>query len=130
MKSVRSIHCCECQKKVMAYLTNGAMIYPHRPDLKHLPFWQCPRCLNFVGCHHKTDRPTQPLGVIPTPEIREARKRVHATLDPLWQSGRFKRGHLYKLLSNRIGRRYHTADIRSVEEADEIYKHVLEIAHE
>lgn len=35
------IFCCGCQKEVDALLTSGAEIYPHRCDLKDLPFWKC-----------------------------------------------------------------------------------------
>ncbi len=116
------IHCCGCAKKIDAKLTNGSEIYPHRDDLCSLPFWQCGTCGNFVGCHHKTNKPTRPLGCIPTPEIRDARKHIHAKLDPLWQSGKISRNQFYKKLSEILGRKYHTANIRSLEEAREVYK--------
>ena len=83
-----NIRCCGCQKKVEARLTDGSEIYPHRKDLYSLPFWKCDVCGNFVGCHHKTKNRTRPLGCIPTPEIKNARKHIHAILDPLWQSGK------------------------------------------
>lgn len=122
------IYCCGCGEKVEARLTDGKEIYPHRNDLHGLPFWKCDNCKNFVGCHHKTKNRTQPLGCIPTPEIKIARKHIHALLDPIWQSGKIKRAKLYAEISNRIGWKYHTAQIRSVEEAREIYKIVREYA--
>lgn len=111
------IHCCGCSETVNAELVTGKEIYPHRPDLYSLPFWQCPRCNNFVGCHHKTKNRTQPLGTIPTPQIRQARKNIHAVLDPLWKSGKMKRSALYATLSEIIGRQYHTAEINTMDEA-------------
>ncbi len=60
------IYCCGCNEKIKARLTNGEEIYPHRTDLYLLPFWKCDSCGNFVGCHHKTDNPTKPLGCIPS----------------------------------------------------------------
>lgn len=122
------IYCCGCQEKVEARLTDGREIYPHRGDLADLPFWKCDTCGNFVGCHHKTKDRTRPLGCIPTPEIKNARKHIHRILDPLWKSGRYNRGKLYGIISERIGWEYHTASIRSVEEAREIYKIVKELA--
>jgi len=116
------IYCCQCEKKVKARLTTGKEIYPHRADLANLPFWICDECINFVGCHHKTRNSTQPLGVIPTLEIKEARKHIHALLDPIWKSGKMNRTQLYALLSEKIGWTYHTAKIRSIEEARIIYK--------
>lgn len=116
------IYCCECQNDVQARLTNGAEIYPHRSDLAELPFWKCDTCGNYVGTHHKTTNHTAPLGVIPTPEIRKARYHIHKLLDKLWGNGRMSRTTAYKLISERCGWNYHTAKIRSIEEAREIYR--------
>lgn len=118
------IHCCGCGFKVNARLTNGAEIYPHRNDLNKLPFWKCDACGNFVGCHHKTSKPTQPLGCIPTPEIKKARQHIHQVLDPLWQSGKYKRGQVYKMISDKFGWKYHTASIKTIEEARDIYRFI------
>ena len=120
------IRCCGCEKKVEARLTDGGEIYPHRPDLKSLPFWKCDACGNYVGCHHKTKNRTQPLGCIPTPEIKNARQHIHKLLDPIWQSGKMKRKEIYKILSDRLGWKYHTANIRSVEEARKVYRIIQE----
>lgn len=124
----QEIFCCGCSEKVIARLTNGAEIYPHRPDLHNKPFWICDTCKNYVGCHHKTSNPTKPLGCIPTPEVMNARKHIHAILDPLWQSGMVKRKRIYGMLSIRIGYQYHTGNIRSIEEAREIYKLIKKYA--
>ena len=112
-----SIFCCACGGDVNARLTDGREIYPHRPDIADLPFWKCGACSNFVGCHHKTKVRTAPLGCIPTAEIREARKQIHALMDPLWKSGKVTRRELYRAISEALGWTYHTAKIRSVEEA-------------
>lgn len=110
------IYCCGCEADVEARLTNGLEVYRHRPDLHTLPFWKCDACGNYVGCHHKTSAPTRPSGCIPTREIRDARKEVHMVLDPLWQSGRYARKIIYRHLSDRLGRPYHTGETRSLEE--------------
>lgn len=123
----RNIWCCGCNEKVKARLTDGSEIYPHRRDLHPLPFWKCDKCGNYVGCHHKTKNRTQPLGCIPTPEIKNARQNIHKLLDPIWKAGKIKRSELYLEISNRVGWKYHTAQIRSVEEAREIYKIIKEI---
>ena len=124
----REIRCCGCDEKVQARLTDGREIYPHRPDLADLPFWKCDACGNFVGCHHKTKDRTRPLGCIPTPEVKEARKHIHKLLDPIWQSGRIGRKTLYRRLSERLGWKYHTANIRSVDEARKVYRLIQEIS--
>lgn len=122
----RKIYCCGCQKGVKARLTNGSEIYPSRPDLAGIPFWRCDACRNYVGCHHKIGS-VQPLGNIPTPELRNARKHIHAILDPIWRSGRMSRSKLYRLISSEIGRPYHTADLRTVEEARDVWRFIRNI---
>ena len=121
------IYCCQCKTKVEARLTNGREIYPHRDDLYGLPFWKCDACGNHVGCHHKTKDRTRPLGHIPNKEIRNARKHIHALIDPLWKSGKLKRKDLYARISKQIGWEYHTAKIRNIDEAREVYRIALEI---
>jgi len=111
------IYCCGCKMDVVARQTNGKEIYPHRPDLHHLPFWKCDQCGNYVGCHHRSEEPLTPLGVIPTPGLRQLRQEIHRTLDPLWKSRRVKRAALYRNISDRIGWRFHTAKLRSMDEA-------------
>lgn len=123
------IFCVNCNTKVEARLTDGDEIYPHRLDLADLPFWVC-ECGNYVGCHHKTEDPTRPLGVIPSPELRRARQKVHKQLDPIWKSGKITRSKLYKVLSHRLGWRYHTAEIVSVEQAHRVGKVISDIAKE
>ena len=103
----KEIYCCGCQGKVSARLTSGKEIYSHRQDLSDLPFWKCDSCNNFVGCHHKTKERTKPLGCIPSPEIKNARKHIHALLDPLWKmSGnkRKARTALYDMIGEKMGR--------------------------
>lgn len=125
----KTIYCCGCQADVFAVLITGKEAYPHRKDLHSLPFWRCPTCLNFVGCHHKTAKPTEPLGVISTPELKKAKILIHALADPLWKSGKIKRGHLYSRIKDTIGYNYHTANIKSLDEARKVYRAVREIAH-
>lgn len=122
------IYCCACGGDVTARLTNGKEIYPHRGDLGDLPFWKCDKCGNSVGCHHKTKNRTKPLGVIPSPQIKQARQEIHKILDPLWQGGKFKRGEVYGMIAHVIGKdQYHTAEIRTIEEARDVYRIVREI---
>lgn len=124
--TAKTIYCCGCEKDVPAKLTNGAEIYPHRKDLARLPFWKCPKCGNYVGCHHKTGSPLTPLGSIPTHGIRKLRQQIHAKLDPMWQTGVFagtclKRREIYKIISKRLGADiYHTAEIRTETEARKV----------
>jgi hypothetical protein len=127
---VMRIWCCGCGRNVNARLTDGAEIYPHRADLRILPFWRCDACGNFVGCHHKTKNRTAPLGCIPTPELKGARMHLHALIDPIWQSGLMGRRELYKALSREVGWEYHTAKIRTIEEARKVYKAAQKLQRE
>ena len=122
-----TIYCTGCKNNVEARLTNGLERYPHRQDLHDIPFWTCDKCKSWVGCHYKTDRPTRPLGYLATPQILNARKKIHALLDPLWKSKRIKRGQAYAYVSNRIGKTYHNGEIKTLDEARQIYKIVEEL---
>lgn len=112
------IYCCACEKDVDAALVSGKDVYPHRIDLAGLPFWQCPACQNFVGCHHKTKDKTRPLGVIATQAIKDLRKQIHAILDPIWKEGLMSRAKVYAEMSASIGRTYHSAELRNESEAE------------
>ena len=123
-----NIWCCGCGGEVSARLTDGGEVYPRRPDLCDLPFWRCDACGNFVGCHHKTKDRTKPLGCIPTPEIKAARQHIHRILDPLWQGGAIDRRSAYRRIAKDLGiEEYHTAEIRTVEEARGVYRAVLSL---
>lgn len=128
MSETKQIWCCGCSEFVRAELIDGSEVYPHRKDLHSLPFWRCPSCRNYVGCHHKTKDRTRPLGNIPTRQLREVRMKIHERLDPLWKSGLWNRSTLYRTLSDELGYRFHTAEIRNIEQAREIYRAVVKIA--
>lgn len=124
----KKIFCCGCTDYVKARLTDGKEIYPQRWDLHSLPFWKCDECGNSVGCHHKTTKPTQPLGCIPTPALKIARMEIHKIIDPLWKLGGKKRSDIYKKIAEEMGiEKYHTAQIRSVEEAQKVLEIVKKI---
>lgn len=129
MAEKATLYCCGCGTDVEARLTDGREVYSHRRDLHSLPFWKCDACGNFVGCHHRTKERTRPLGCIPTKEIKVARQHIHKILDPLWKQNRIRRGDLYSMLAEKLGiEEYHTAEIRSVDEARKVYGIVQEIA--
>ena len=122
------IFCCGCDSEVPARLTTGKEIYPRRADLASLPFWKCDACGNYVGCHHKTKERTKPLGNIPTPQLRNARKHIHAILDPIWKSGKIGRSELYRSITDELGYQFHTAELKTVEEARRVWKIVRKFA--
>jgi hypothetical protein len=128
-KSPIALYCCGCQKDVPARLTDGREIYPHRDDLHGLPFWKCDGCGNYVGCHHKTKDRTRPLGNIPTKALKNARQHIHRILDPIWKSRRMPRGKVYAKIAEALGaEEYHTAEIRTLDDARRVYAIVKGLA--
>lgn len=122
------IYCATCEADVDARLTDGSEIYPHRSDLSKLPFWRCDTCGGFVGCHHKTKNRTKPLGCIPTPEMKEMRKRIHAVLDPIWKVGSRNRKQVYQQMTDALGWEYHTGKTRSLEECQRALEAARDLA--
>lgn len=92
---------CDCGRRSL--LVVGATIYPARQDLARRMFYMCIKCQAWVGCHPGTLRP---LGRLANAELRAAKQRVHAILDPLWKvaekRGRARR-HCYKRLAADLG---------------------------
>lgn len=71
--------------------------------------WICerfPACRGSVGTHPNG----QPLGTIPDAETKKLRMDVHALIDPIWKSGKLKRGQVYARLSKALGKTYHTGE--------------------
>lgn len=67
-----------------ARLTNGAEIYPRRPDLRTKPIYVCDRCKSYCGCHPNT---TKSLGVPANAATRKARSQFHDhVFDPIWKN--------------------------------------------
>jgi hypothetical protein len=123
MSKRRVIWCCPCEREVRASLVPGSTIYPHLAkvrDIAERPFWRCPACANYVGCHYLTTNRLQPLGSIPSPEVRAARAQLHKLFDPLWRRGRMGRSAAYQLVSDLLGRDFHIGEIRSMAEAEEV----------
>ena len=84
-----------------AELVSGLRIYPHRPDLKDLRFWNCDPCLAYVGCHKNSDR-NAPLGRLADAELRFWKQQAHANFDPLWKTGQMKRREAYSWLASEL----------------------------
>lgn len=98
LQMIDSILCNYCQGK--AALVGGKEIYPHRPDLYGKYFYLCRPCDAYVGCHPETKNA---LGRVANFELRRAKNRAHAAFDPIWKSGRMKRGQAYLWLSESLG---------------------------
>ena len=120
------IWCVGCNEQVDGRLTTGEEIYPHRQDLYQKKMIKCDGCKNYVGTHADG----RPLGCIPTRELMDARMRVHRVLDPLWKTGKISRGKAYAHISKKIGYTYHNGELRTVDEAEKVYKIVLELSNQ
>ncbi len=120
---LRNIYCCGCKATMICELVRGDKVYPSRKDLKSLFFWKCGKCNNFVGTHKNSSRHI-PLGVIPTKELKNARRHIHQILDPLYISGKYKRKEIYDTISDHVGYRYHTAQTKCIDECRKIYRFI------
>lgn len=94
-----NVSCDYCGKP--ARIVSGSVIYPHRPDLKHLRFWHCDPCGAYVGCHKNSARHV-PLGRLANEELRTWKQLAHSNFDPLWKSGRMKRRDAYAWLAEQM----------------------------
>lgn len=64
--------------------------------------WLCsgyPDCDAYVGVHKGTRKP---LGTMANALLRMWRKRAHAAFDPLWKTGKLKRGYAYEKLASAL----------------------------
>jgi hypothetical protein len=90
-----------------AQFVTGAVIYPHRPDLESLKFYQCKPCDAYVGVHKRNKKlglnGDEPKGTLANSKLRNARSTAHASFDPLWKDGSMSRTQAYKWLSAATG---------------------------
>ena len=82
--------------------------------------WLCRPCDAFVGCHQNTKQPKGRF--LAKADLREARKKAHAVIDPLWQSGKYKRKTVYIRLNEAFGKVVDVAATETPEECEEIIK--------
>ena len=77
----RKVECPYCGKNTK--LITGAIVYPHRYDLKDKYFYSCKKCNAHVGCHAGT---YNPLGIPANIELRGIRMDTHRAFDKLWKN--------------------------------------------
>jgi len=82
--------------------------------------WLCRPCDAYVGCHQNTKTPKGKM--LAKKDLREARKRAHLVIDPLWQSHKYKRKTVYIRLKEAFGREIHVGETETVEECEDIIK--------
>ena len=96
--------CPSCNKP--AEWKDNAEVYGRRYGKSYMCY-HCRDCDTMVGCHNNTK---VPLGTMVGKELRQLRRAVHAKIDPLWRSGKMKRGHVYSRISKALGYTYHTGE--------------------
>lgn len=94
---MKKIVCPYCS--AVARFTDSAAIYGKSYGMVYLCS-NYPKCDAFVGVHKGTDKP---LGRMANPELREWKKKAHASFDALWKHGRFTRHKAYRILSDMMG---------------------------
>jgi len=107
--------CPKCNKE--APWVSNDVVYGRRYGKSYMCYW-CKDCDTYVGCHNNTKKP---LGTMADKETREARKNVHAFIDPLWRSRKYSRKKIYQQLNDAFGEVIHIGE-SSVEKCDEILK--------
>lgn len=117
--------CPYCEKP--AFLVTGAVIYPHRPELHPLKFWNCPECKAYTGCHANSPV-NKPKGRLANAELRKLKMEAHAAFDPLWKTGRMSRSDAYGILADRLGIKMSKCHIGFFDEAQ--CRRVVEICKE
>ena len=85
-----------------ATLTTGREIYPHRPDLAYLRFWECKDCHAYVGTH-KNSPTFAPKGRLAHAALRLAKVQAHQAFDVLWQERGMSRSQAYAWLQEVLG---------------------------
>lgn len=129
LKTINQIFCITCNKVIAAELKTGNIIYPHRPDLASLHFWQCPNCRNFIGTH-KNSKNHAPLGYIPNYALKKARIKAHFYIDRLWKNRLYFRGEVYKRLSKEFGYPFHVGMTKTIEECNKAVKIAVKLYNE
>jgi len=98
------MNCPSCQQE--AKWVDNAEVYGRRYGKSYMCYY-CKECDYYVGCHNNTK---EPLGIMVGKELRQLRRAVHAKIDPLWQSGKMRRGQVYARISKQLGYTYHTGE--------------------
>lgn len=101
-------------------LVTGDQVYPHRPDLYDKIFYLCAPCGAYVGIHQGT---LIPLGRLANASLRKLKSAAHAAFDPIWKTGKMRRGQAYAWLTRQL-------EMKSVHigEADEeLCKKIIDI---
>ena len=92
-----TIYCDYCGHE--AVLVDDSEIYGRSYGHKA---WLCRNCNAYVGCHGRSEKP---LGRLANAELRRWKMAAHASFDPLWKFGPFRRRRnaAYAWLAEQMG---------------------------
>ena len=89
------VYCPYCGEE--AKLVDSSVIYKQSYGM----MWLCEQCDAYTGCH-KSSKTFKPLGTLAKKELRDLRKDVHSSFDPLWKRGIMNRSEAYAWLANQM----------------------------
>ena len=89
------VSCQYCKKP--AKFVDSKIIYGKSYGMIYL----CKECNAYVGVHKGTNRP---LGILANAELREWKKKAHASFDPLWKTKLMTRREAYEWLAKQMGK--------------------------
>lgn len=102
---MRELNCTICGHP--AEWVKNSEVYGGKIYGKSYMIWLCRNCGAFVGCHENT---RNPLGTFADKELRQARMKVHAVIDPLWKSKKYARKTVYLRLKEAFGEEIHVGE--------------------
>lgn len=91
----------KCHCGSTASLCSNSLLYNGK-EYGNGKAWICdrfPECRGSVGTHPNGS----PLGTIPDEETKKLRMEVHALIDPLWKSKKYKRNTVYLRIAETFG---------------------------
>lgn len=110
--------CNHCGKE--AEWVENKEVYNGKNYGKSYMIWLCRPCDAYIGCHNNTKTPKG--DVLAKEDLRKARRLAHSIIDPLWQSGKYKRKTVYIRLEEAFGEPVHVGETKTPEECFEIIK--------
>ena len=111
------MRCNHCNKE--AVWVENKEIYGKNYGKSYMIWW-CKDCDAYVGCHNNTKKPKGKY--LAKADLREARKKAHSIIDPLWQTGKYKRKTVYIRLKEAFDYEVHIGNTKTPEECEEIIK--------
>ncbi|ELP6119497.1 TPA: hypothetical protein I7730_00125 [Vibrio vulnificus] len=114
-----TMYCCGCQKYVYVEIVKGNIACPHLKNYSQNSFFWCSSCKGYIA--YEGGPRSGNACAIPDARMRLARRHIHARMDPIWKQGFKTRLEVYNLVSEHLGKTYHTSWLRSIDEAISVW---------